>query len=578
MRSTINKISSILTPKQRKRYFVLIVLTLFGMILESLGLGLLIPTISLIINPSFIESISSNFGITFFDNYTHKTSLIMIMTFLGVTYILKTLFLTYILDRQNKFAYGFEAYISKTLFFRYLKQPYSFYLETNTSEITKNIMVEVKLLTKYLTSVMNLFNDGLLLTTILFTLLFIEPFGVISIGSLFFLFGLIFFKITNKRINLYGQKRKEYDGLISKLILEGYGGSKEMSLLGRSDFFIKKFNQLNDRKKVINANQTTLSQLPRLYIELLAVIAVVGLVGVMLVQNYPKEEIISKVGVFVVAVFRIIPSYSKISSAFQNIKYNRVVLDLIHEKLLKLKINEPADKVQLKFEKQVEFKSISFKYPKSEKIILKNINIKLFKGETVGFIGPSGSGKSTIVDLFNGLLKPTEGMIYVDGVPMNDCIKSWQKLIGYVPQQVFLTDSSIASNIAFGLPESEIDQLKLEKTIQKADLKTFIDSLPNGLETTVGERGLQISGGQMQRIGIARALYNDPEILILDEMTSALDEETERKVLSSIRELKNEKTILVITHRKNALKDCNKVFRLNGGVLEEFNVKIPSEI
>ena len=578
MRSTIEKINSILTPKQRKRYFILIVLTLFGMILESLGLGLLIPTISLIINPSFIEILSSNFGITFFDNYTHKTSLIIIMTILGVTYILKTLFLTYILNRQNKFAYGFEAYISKTLFFRYLKQPYSFYLETNTSEITKNIMVEVKLLTKYLISVMNLFNDGLLLTTILFTLIFIEPYGVVSIGALFFLFGLMFFKITNKRINLYGQKRKEYDGLISKLILEGYGGSKEMRLLGRSNFFIKEFNQLNDHKKVINANQTTLSQLPRLYIELLAVIAVVGLVGIMLVQNYPKEDIISKVGVFVVAVFRIIPSYSKISSALQNIKYNRVVLDLIHDKLLKLKTNEQADKVQLKFDNQVEFKSVSFKYPKSEKIILKNVNIKLLKGETVGFIGPSGSGKSTIVDLFNGLLKPTEGMIYVDEVPMNDCIISWQKLIGYVPQQVFLTDSSIASNIAFGLPEREIDQIKLDRAIQKADLKTLIDSLPNGVKTRVGERGLQISGGQMQRIGIARALYNDPEILILDEMTSALDEETERKVLSSIRELKKEKTILIITHRKNALKDCNKVFRLNGGVLEEFNAKISSEI
>ena len=578
MRSTIEKINSILTPKQRKRYFILIVLTLFGMILESLGLGLLIPTISLIINPSFIEILSSNFGITFFDNYTHKTSLIIIMTILGVTYILKTLFLTYILNRQNKFAYGFEAYISKTLFFRYLKQPYSFYLETNTSEITKNIMVEVKLLTKYLISVMNLFNDGLLLTTILFTLIFIEPYGVVSIGALFFLFGLMFFKITNKRINLYGQKRKEYDGLISKLILEGYGGSKEMRLLGRSNFFIKEFNQLNDHKKVINANQTTLSQLPRLYIELLAVIAVVGLVGIMLVQNYPKEDIISKVGVFVVAVFRIIPSYSKISSALQNIKYNRVVLDLIHDKLLKLKTNEQADKVQLKFDNQVEFKSVSFKYPKSEKIILKNVNIKLLKGETVGFIGPSGSGKSTIVDLFNGLLKPTEGMIYVDEVPMNDCIISWQKLIGYVPQQVFLTDSSIASNIAFGLPEREIDQIKLDRAIQKADLKTLIDSLPNGVKTRVGERGLQISGGQMQRIGIARALYNDPEILILDEMTSALDEETERKVLSSIRELKKEKTILIITHRKNALKDCNKVFRLNGGVLEEFNAEISSEI
>ena len=573
MRNTINKINSILIPEQRKKYLFLIILTLFGMILESLGLGLLIPTISLIINPSFIEGLSSTLGITFFDNYSHKTSLIIIITIMGITYFIKTLFLTYILDRQNKFAFGFEAYISKTLFFRYLKQPYSFYLKTNTSEITKNLMLEVKLLTKYLISIMNVFNDGLLLTTILLTLIFIEPIGVISIGTLFFLFGLLFFKITNKRINLYGQKRKEYDGFISKLILEGYGGSKEMRLLGRDNFFISEFNQLNDNKKVINANQTTLTQLPRLYIELLSVIGVVGLVTVMLVQDYPKEEIISKVGVFVVAVFRLIPSYSKISASLQNIKFNSVVLDIIHQKLQDLKIEEIPDEVKIEFKKGIKFDSVFFRYSNNEKKVLNNINFTIKKGQTVGFIGASGSGKSTIVDLLNGLLKPNAGQIRIDNIPLEKCVKSWQQKIGYVPQQNFLTDSSIASNIAFGLPEEEIDQIKLSNAIQKAELKKLIDSLPEGVQTKVGERGLQISGGQMQRIGIARALYNDPEVLIFDEATSALDEQTEMNVLSAIRQLKKSKTIIVITHRKNALADCDKVFELYEGKLSEINYK-----
>ena len=179
-----------------------------------------------------------------------------------------------------------------------------------------------------------------------------------------------------------------------------------------------------------------------------------------------------------------------------------------------------------------------------------------------------------IIDLLNGLLKPNAGQIRIDNIPLEECLKSWQQKIGYVPQQNFLTDSSIASNIAFGIPEEEIDQIKLSNAIQKAELKKFIDSLPEGVQTKVGERGLQISGGQMQRIGIARALYNDPEVLIFDEATSALDEKTEINVLSAIRELKKSKTIIVITHRKNALKDCDKVYKLDGGVLEEFNTKI----
>ena len=398
--------------------------------------------------------------------------------------------------------------------------------------------------------------------------------GVIGIGTIFLIFGYSFFKITNARIHTYGQERKKYDASISRLILEGYGGSKEIKLLDRSSYFIDQFNFYSDQKKRIAANQSTFAQVPRLYIELLAVLSVVGLVAIMLFQEYPTEEIISKVGVFVVAVFRIIPSYSKISAALQNVKFNSVVLDIIYQKLRELKIEEISDEVKVEFKKEIKFDSVFFRYSNSEKNVLNNIDFTIKKGRTIGFIGASGSGKSTIIDLLNGLLKPNAGQIRIDNIPLEECLKSWQQKIGYVPQQNFLTDSSIASNIAFGLPEEEIDQIKLSNAIQKAELKKFIDSLPEGVQTKVGERGLQISGGQMQRIGIARALYNDPEVLIFDEATSALDEKTEINVLSAIRELKKSKTIIVITHRKNALKDCDKVYKLDGGVLEEFNTKI----
>ena len=574
VKNTYRKISEILSSSQKKKYAVQLVLTLFGMVLESLGLGLLIPTISLIINPGFLESLSTEYGIHFFNSFSYETSLVIILSIMGSLYLVKTLYLTYVIDRQNKFLFGLNAFISKLLYSKYLKQSYTFFLETNTAEVTKNIMVEVQLLTKYFIALMHLFNESLLLLTVFLTLILIEPIGVLSIGALFLLFGYFYFRLTNKRIFLYGEKRKELDGKISKVILEGYGGSKEIKLLGRDSYFIDYFNELNDQKKIISANQTTLTQLPRLYVELLAFLSVISLVGVMLFQDQPTAQIISKVGVFVVAIFRVIPSYSKITVALQNIKYNNVALDVIHQKFQKLTIEEKTDEYQIEFNDHIEFDTVYFQYATSENDVLKNLNFKINKGETVGFIGSSGAGKSTVIDLLNGLLVPSRGDIKVDGISIRKCLKTWQGKIGYVPQQNFLTDASIASNIAFGLPIEKINQQKLSQAIKKAELESFIDSLPQGVETTVGERGLHISGGQMQRIGIARALYNDPDVLIFDEATSALDEKTEKNVLSAIRELKKSKTIIVITHRKNALYDCDRVFHIENGKLTQASMNI----
>ena len=574
VKDTYRKINEILSSSQKKKYSVLFVLTLFGMVLESLGLGLLIPTISLIINPGFLESLSTEYGIHFFNPFSYETKLVIILSTMGSLYLVKTLYLTYVIDRQNKFLFGLNAYVSKLLYSKYLKQSYTFFLETNTAEVIKNITVEVQLLTKYFIALMHLFNESLLLLTVFLTLILIEPIGVLSIGALFLLFGSFYFHLTNKRIFFYGEKRKEYDGKISKVILEGYSGSKEIKLLGRENYFIDYFNQLNDQKKIISANQTTLTQLPRLYVELLAFLSIISLVGVMLFQNQPTAEIISKVGVFVVAIFRVIPSYSKITVALQNIKYNSVALEVIHQKFQKLTTEEKPDEFQIEFNDYIEFDTVYFQYATSENEVLKNLNFKINKGETVGFIGSSGAGKSTIIDLLNGLLVPSRGEIKVDGISIRKCLKAWQGKIGYVPQQNFLTDASIASNIAFGLPVRKIDKKKLSQAIKKAELQTFIDSLPQGVETTVGERGLQISGGQMQRIGIARALYNDPDVLIFDEATSALDEKTEKNVLSAIRELKKSKTIIVITHRKNALYDCDRVFHIENGKLTQASINV----
>ncbi len=571
----LRKLNKLLSKSQRKEYLILLILTFIGMLLEAMGLGILIPTISAILDPEFVDKLTaSSESLHFLKSYESNEVVFVFLSLIIFIYLIKTAFLTFLLHRQNKYIFGIIDEISQLLYRKYLYLPYSSYLQKNTSEVSKNIMVETLVFSRYLMALMNVFNEALLLFTIVITLIFIEPLGVLSTALVLGSLGILFFKLTSARSHRYGSEREKYDNTLTKIIMEGYGGLKELTLLGRQKFFTLEFNKNSSAKKVIAAIQVTLTQVPRLFIELFAVLTLIGLIFIMFIQNMEVYQMIARIGVFIAAIFRMIPSYSKITAAIQNLKYNRVSVDLIHKEITSAEAESKDTNNPINIKNKIEVNKVSFSYGSEEPEILSDISLTIEKGLTIGLIGQSGSGKSTLVDLICGLLKPSKGEILIDNTSIEKHLGAWQQKIGYVSQNVFLLDNTITSNIALGVPEDEIDYKRINKVIEEAQLEKYIASLPKGLKTTVGERGLQVSGGQKQRLGLARALYHNPEVLILDETTSALDSTTEQNILNTISNLKKDKTIIFISHSESFLNICDKIYKVENNRITHIDVNL----
>jgi len=317
--------------------------------------------------------------------------------------------------------------------------------------------------------------------------------------------------------------------------------------------------------------QATLQQLPRLWLELLAVTGLALLVLSMLAQGRDMISIVPTLGLFAVAAFRLMPSVNRILGALQLLRYAHIVIDTLHEEF-KLDAPEPgagatktATSTTPAFQKEISLSDIGYSYPAAATEALNNLSIVIHKEESVGFIGPSGSGKSTLVDVILGLLPPVAGKVMVDGQDIQKNLRAWQDQIGYVPQTIYLTDDTLRRNVAFGLPDGQIDDAAVRRAIKDAQLEEFVASLKDGIESRVGERGIRLSGGQRQRIGIARALYHDPSVLVLDEATSALDTATESDVMRAVTALQGSKTILIVAHRLSTVEHCDRLYRLEHG-------------
>ena len=394
--------------------------------------------------------------------------------------------------------------------------------------------------------------------------------GSIIIILFFGITSVIFYLFVKNRLLGWGKRRLLHDSKITKHIMQGFGSVKELKIMALENFFINQFNYHNNSKAKIIARLTTILQVPRLYLEVLSIIGLSGFVIFLIYLNIPSDELIPTIGIFVASAFRLIPSINRIMSSLQSIRYSGPVIDRLHEEFRLISenylINENSNNINdFNFNKKIEIKNICFTYPEAKNKSLININFSVNKGDCIGFMGKSGSGKSTLIDVLTGLLNPQSGKVIVDGKDIFKNIKKWQNKIGYVPQSIFLTDDSIKNNIAYGVSDSDLNYQSLNKSIKEANIDEFIENLPLGFETNVGEKGVKISGGQRQRIGIARALYNNPEILVLDEATSALDVKTEAEIIRTINSLKGGKTIFIVTHRSSTLKDCDKIYELNSG-------------
>lgn len=549
-----------LEPRERRKLWFIWLLILVSMVLETFSLGMVLPIIAVLTDGSYRNRFP---GVYEFLGEPSTERLLMIgVVFLFGLYVVKNAFFYASSRVQRRFLNDTSARLSQRAFSRYLRQPYEFHLQHNSATLINNAEIAKSIISGGLDPFLTLLTDGLVAIGLFVMLLVVEPIGTLSTILVFGVSAGIFQMTTRKKIAEWGRLRKKHLALVLQHLQQGLGGAKEVKLLGREQKFLDDHEEHLVASMEITRKFSLMQMLPRLWLEVIAIGSLAALVGVMTATSDDVTKILPVLGLFAATAFRVIPSIGRIIASIQAITFAAPQIRAVH-KDLSLAIPDATDVDEsLMFGQSIEFRNVSFAYESGTRRSLSEVSLRIECGESVGIVGPSGAGKSTLIDLLLGLLSPSSGEILIDGVPMSSNVRGWQRLIGYVPQSIYLTDDSLLKNVAFGLHPRDIDQVAVQRAIESAQLSDFVNSLPDGLNTVVGERGVRLSGGQRQRIGIARALYNDPKVLVLDEATSALDTETEGGVMESVRKLQGERTVIIVAHRMTTVAHCSRIFTI----------------
>lgn len=571
MLPSIIKIWGLLRPHQRHKSVLVFSLMLVGMVMEMIGLGMVIPVLTILTDNNKATS-SMGVCIASLSGHLSQTEIITAgMVVLVGVYVVKTTFLAFLTWQQAKFVFGLQVDLSKRLFRSYITQPYTFHLQRNSAQLIQNVFNETYQFAQgVLISGIALLTELLVVVGILILLLVIEPLGAVIVATVLGVTTYFFQRVSRERLLRWGIARQHHDGLRIQHLQQGLGGVKEVKLFGRESHFINQFAVHMVGSAHAWERQAVLQALPRIWLEMLGVIGLAGIVLVILWQGKPVDNLVPTLGLFAAAAFRLIPSVNRILISAQKLRFG-----LPSTKILSNELSLPdlaADSGQaetMSFLGEIVIDNVSYSYPESPEPSLTDISMTIPRGASIGIVGGSGAGKSTLVDVLLGLLTPTAGAIRVDGVDIQSNPRGWQSLIGYVPQTIYLMDDTIRHNIAFGLPDSQINDEAVWRAVCAAQLEEYIKSLPDGLDTVIGEGGVRLSGGQRQRVGIARALYYDPPVLVLDEATSALDTLTEHDFVDAVNALSGCKTLIIVAHRLSTLKCCNRLYRLDKGCIVE---------
>ena len=565
--------NNLLDNKQRISYLISIFFSILISFLELLGLGLLTFYVGVIFQrEKFLDN--GNTNIEVFTNFVSNNSSLELAVKLGlivfIFFFLKNLLLAIINYKLKSFYNNLLVNYSKNLFEKYIYSNFKFFLRRNPSKVIRNLSIETKKAFAVLENMNLIVKEGFLVILIFLAITFNQPMISLIIFSLMILVSTIIFLAIRNNIQKLSKESVLLNSDIIQTINQSIGAIKEIKILNSQNFFLNQFNKffsLGIRSQfLINF----LSTLPRLIIEVLSVGAILLIIIFTIFYFGNTDNLFFLISFIVLSVIRLIPAFNTITASLAMLKSNRVSFDEIHNDIMEIKSldKKPYEKKikNVNFEnfKKIEFQNLNFNYDtkKRDKKIIQDFNFNIFENDCVGIIGPSGVGKSTLVNLISGLLDPDNGSILVDDIDVKENLEGWQKMIGYVPQNIYLTDDTIQKNIAFGIDQNDINKDKIDKALKLSKLDNLVSTLPEKEKTLVGHRGLRFSGGQVQRIGIARALYREPKILIMDEATSALDIHTENKIIDEIQNLKGFKVKFIISHRENTIKNCNKVIKL----------------
>ena len=575
MLKIIRKIFKILDKNKKKQFKILVVLMFVAMFLETFGIGTMIPLINFftdgnILLPKDINLNNVLLGLGISENKI----LIFILTIIIFTFLIKNIYIGFYSWIESRFAYKIRYDLGATLFNKFLYNPYTFHLQNNSSNLSSKIIQETSEVGNAIINLSTLLTEILILFGLISFLLVIKPEETIIIVLIGLISSLIFYFALKNLVSFLGKKRESTERAKMKSLKQGLGGIKDIIFYKAQKYFTDIFYSKSNDLFEVNFKMHFLNKLPKIWFEMIAVIILTFVIFFLSIKQSDTSNIMATIGIFLVTSVRVMPSINRILTSMQNLKYSEAALDSIliglenpSEISNSTRITHLSDKII--FKNEIKFNNVFFNYPKSNKNVLKNVSVSIKKNEFIGIIGETGTGKSTLIDLFIGLLRPTKGSITVDGKNISENLDEWRSILGYVPQNFYLLDESIKNNIAFGIEEKKIDIRKVENSIEKSQLTKFVSNLKDGLLSEVGERGVKISGGEKQRLSIARTLYNDPEILLFDEATSSLDMDTEKKILETLIELKKNKTIIFVTHRTSSLNFCDKIFKIENQSLKE---------
>ena len=577
MRKIYKKLMVLLDKRQKKQMVGIVFLMLIGGILESLSIALIAPVIKIVMDPEAVEKNTILSTIYNLFNLTSPTQLAeLLMVGIILAFIVKNLFLFIINKVQLKFVYTNQFATSRRMMINFMQRPYEYYLNADTSVIQRSITSDVNNMYGLILSCLGLISEGIVFICLVAILIKLDPVMTLTIAALLVVVLFIIKFVIKPVMVRAGQDNQDFYSGLYKWINESVTGIKEIKIANKENYFINGYADCGAGYVQAVQKYNLYNSTPRLLIETIAITGMIGYLLIVMLGGTSLTDLMASLTVIAAAAARLLPSANRINNYQTSIAYFEPFLMNVSDNLQReihddsVSYNSEDYRKKTKVDKlpvtkEIDMVDICYRYPNTEHLILDKADMKIPVGKSVGIVGTSGAGKTTIVDVLLGLLKPESGHIYADGVDVMENYKGWLKNIGYIPQTIFMVDSTIRKNVAFGYPDEDIDDNKVWQALKEASLDEFVRSLPEGLDTQIGERGIRLSGGQRQRIGIARALFEDPEVLVLDEATSALDNETEAAIMDSINKLHGRKTLIIIAHRLQTIEKCDMVYRIENG-------------
>ncbi len=572
MKEVLFYISHILDKKQKSRLTIVFLATLLGSALELVGVAVILPVIEVIQEPAVIERrwylkwCYDRFG------FTDTTNFILAMLIVVVVfYIFKNLMIVAMNDLQYRFTYNNSRRVSRKLYRSFIYQPYIYHVNHSYSFMLNTITTDCTKSFECITQILHLFTEGTVALLFLIYLLIKDKTITIAMTCALLFISCIFLFGTKRRANKLGKEIwnggiKQYD-----IVNQSFGGIKEVKISDKEEHFTVEYNKVYSKLSKNMLQGKILEILPRSIMEAGCIAALMSAVAFKVYRGVPLSYFLPVLSLFAVAFVRLMPSFSRVTNAITALNLHKAHLKPVYEAITELEKFEKTENymhteaTSIPFEREIRLENVTYRYPGGERNIVDDVSLTIPKNKSVAFVGPSGEGKTTLADVILGLLTPDCGHIYVDDADISEHMHAWHSLIGYIPQNIYLTNGDILHNVAFGYGDDEIDTDRVIEALKEAQIYDFIMTLPDGLKTEVGDRGVRLSGGQRQRIGIARALYGNPQFLVLDEATSALDTETESAVMDAIQLLQGQKTMLIIAHRLTTIEKCDYKYRIKSG-------------